>query len=129
MQRQFFSSFLKNLAKSRVFSEKYGNFANWGKETKRVKIKVSVWYWFFGFIFYFPIHLHVPRVRKSILTVQGIRFFHFYDRLAESHCIRFVTYVRDYLQISLLILSEFRRINWILFSLKSSENMRLCNDF
>ena len=37
--------------------------------------------------------------------------------------------VRDCLQISLLILSELKRINYLLFPLKSSENHRFFDDF
>ena len=38
-------------------------------------------------------------------------------------------YIKDRLQISLLILSEFKRINWLLFPLKSSENLWFSDDF
>ena len=37
--------------------------------------------------------------------------------------------LRDRLQISLLILSEFNQINSLLFSMKSSENQRFSDDF
>ena len=38
-------------------------------------------------------------------------------------------YVRDHCQISLLKLSEFKRINQLLFPLKSSENLCFSDSF
>ena len=39
------------------------------------------------------------------------------------------TKLKDYLQISLLILSQFEQINELLFPLKSSDNRRFSDDF
>ena len=39
------------------------------------------------------------------------------------------TKLKDYLQISLLILSQFEQINELLFPLKSSDNRRFNDDF
>ena len=41
----------------------------------------------------------------------------------------FIIDFRDRLQISILILSEFKQINYALFSLKSSEKLRFSDDF
>ena len=40
-----------------------------------------------------------------------------------------MSYYRDRLQISLLILSEFKRVNQILLPVKSSENRRFSDHF
>ena len=41
----------------------------------------------------------------------------------EHKLVENITLFRNPLKISLLILSEFKQINWLLFPLKSSENL------
>ena len=61
---------------------------------------------------------------KMISTIGW--FFHNFSReLCYAHLLQ----IRDSRQISLLILSEFRQIISFLFTLKSSENLRLSDDF
>ena len=61
---------------------------------------------------------------KMISTIGWV-FHNFSRELCYAHLLQ----IRDSRQISLLILSEFRQIISFLFALKSSENLRLSDDF
>ena len=61
---------------------------------------------------------------KMISTIGWV-FHNFSRELCYAHLLQ----IRDSRQISLLILSEFRQIISFLFTLKSSENLRLSDDF
>ena len=61
---------------------------------------------------------------KMISTIGWV-FHNFSRELCYTHLLQ----IRDSRQISLLILSEFRQIISFLFTLKSSENLRLSDDF
>ena len=61
---------------------------------------------------------------KMISTIGWV-FHNFSRELCYTHLLQ----IRDSRQISLLILIEFRQIISFLFTLKSSENLRLSDDF
>ena len=51
-----------------------------------------------------------------------------YKQLGEMVVVDLAS-TRNCAQILLLILTKFKRINWLLFPLKSSENLRFSDDF
>ena len=91
------------------------NYSYWNLKIQRVSKKISE--------IILQLHLYAYISPKN--DFHHWVFHNFSRELCYAHLLQ----IRDSRQISLLILSEFRQIISFLFTLKSSENLRLSDDF